>query len=59
MSKLKPVYIYAIGLIPLGVAQPILKDLVSNPVRFTISIVFLIILHLVAIKFGKKEKPEI
>ena len=52
---MKPIWIYAVGLIPLGLAYYPIKERVSGPALIAIGFAYLIALRFLAIRLGTTE----
>lgn len=53
--KIKAIYIYILGLIPIAVIQVLLKDKINNLLHFIIIITMLIALNRLAVYFGRRS----
>ena len=54
VSKIKPVYLYGIAVIPLALALPFLKGAVGNPGTFVIAMIYFVLIRYFAVRFGRK-----
>ena len=58
LRKLRPIYLYGIGVIPLALMLPFLKSSVGNPATFAIAMIYFFVVRYLAIRFGRKSRDS-